>query len=324
LGSSRPQARIEVMQILQTERLPVLVCALFMLAATSTQADSVAIPGSDDGVPAYLIEVPPSVSDVLVADAQSAALIRFVRTDDGIVERDTRYMSVGQNGVGKQRAWDRKTPLGIYFITEELDTSRLAAKYGEAAFVLDYPNAWDLVNDRTGYGIWLHGVDPKLQRRPERDTDGCLALPNEALLSIAGRLTPNVTPVIIAREVRWATKDEIASLRLEFRGALEAWRSSLEAEDVYAYLSLYDEDFAARGMDKQQWATFKLGVFEARDLSSVVLSDVLLLRDPEVDGLYLSRFRQTLQTADGPVTLRKRLYWRRSESAWRIVSEDVG
>lgn len=296
------------------------------MAAASAQADSVVIPvaGDENAVPAYLIEVPSSVSDVLVADAQGSVLIRFARTDDGIVERDTSYMSVGQNGVGKQRAWDKKTPLGIYFITDQLDTSRLAAQYGEAAFVLDYPNAWDIVNERTGHGIWLHGVDPKSQRRPKRDTDGCLALSNDALLSIAERLKPNVTPVIIAREVAWTSKSDIARQRTEFRAALEAWRSSLEAEDVYAYLSLYDEGFAARGMDKQQWAAFKLGVFAVRDLSAVVLGDVLLLRDPEVDGLYLSRFQQTLQTADGPVTLRKRLYWRRDGSDWRIVSEDVG
>ena len=34
-------------------------------------------------------------------------------------------------------------------------------KYGVAAYPLDYPNAWDRFNERTGYGIWLHGVDHK-------------------------------------------------------------------------------------------------------------------------------------------------------------------
>ena len=299
-------------------------------AAPSARADSVSVPDSVDGdaggnrLPHYLIEVPPSVPDVLIADAESASLVRFVRTDDGLVSRDSRYMSVGLNGMGKQRAWDKKTPLGIYFITEELDTSKLAAKYGKAAFVLDYPNAWDKHNRRTGYGIWLHGVDPRTPERPRRDTDGCLALPNDELLAISDRLRPHVTPVIIARELVWASAVEMEQLRLEFRAALETWRESLEQGDLYAYLSLYDEAFQSHGMDKQQWTTLKAGAFGARNLDAVVLDEILLLRDPETPGLFLSRFEQTLRTSSGPVTTRKRLYWRRSGPDWRIVSEDAG
>ena len=307
-----------------------IAAALLLVLTTGTAplADSLAATSVDDGaerqVPAYLVEVPPSVADVLIADAQGAELLRFVNTGSRIEALDSRYMSVGQNGVGKQRAWDKKTPLGIYFITEELDTSKLAAKYGKAAFVLDYPNAWDVANERTGYGIWLHGVDPNLEQRPRRDTDGCLALPNDALLAISDRLQPNVTPVIIARELSWAPASDIEALRLELRAALEDWRTSLEREDPFAYLSLYDESFESRGMNKQQWAAFKLGVFQARELQGINLDDVLLLGDPEVPGLYLSRFEQTLQTADGQVQIRKRLYWRRGADGWRIVSEDVG
>lgn len=301
---------------------------LVLMAGTPPLADSLTASSANDSaerqVPAYLIEVPASVADVLIADAQGAELLRFVNTESGIEALDSRYMSVGQNGVGKQRAWDKKTPLGIYFITEELDTSKLAARYGMAAFVLDYPNAWDVVNERTGYGIWLHGVDPNLDRRPRRDTDGCLALPNEELLAISDRLQPNVTPVIIARELSWVSAGEVEALRRELRAALESWRASLERQDPFAYLSLYDDSFESRGMNKQQWAAFKLGVFEARELQGIHLDDVLLLGDPEVPGLYLSRFEQTLQTADGEMQIRKRLYWHRGTNGWRIVSEDVG
>ena len=273
---------------------------------------------------AYLIEVPSSTPDVLIADAESSALLRFSHSEEGLVSRDTRYMSVGQNGMGKQRAWDRKTPLGIYFITEELDTSKLADKYGVAAFVLDYPNAWDLYKERTGYGIWLHGVDPNAPDRPPRDTDGCLALPNGEIAALGPELRPNLTPVIIARKLDWVDGSEVEALRVDFRAVLEAWRASLEAGDLIAHLALYDEAFAARGLDKPELASFKLGAFEARELDDVVLTDVLLLRDPEEPDLFLSRFTQTLVTAAGQVTTRKRLYWRRSDDQWSIVSEDAG
>jgi len=287
--------------------------------------DSGMTPAGLSRLPAYLLEVPESITDILIADAGSATMHRFIRSEDGIVEEDERYMSIGTAGAGKEKAWDRKTPLGIYFITESLDASKLHDKYGVAAFPLDYPNAWDRFNDRTGYGIWLHGVDQNNPQRPPLDTDGCLALPNEEMLRLVDSLKPLVTPVIVARNLDWATPADLDALRIEFRLALDMWRDSLAKGDLYTYLSLYADDFRYRGMDRDAWSSYRLGVFEARQLDGVALDDVMLVRDPEEPGLYLSRFTQVLMTATGPVTTTKRLYWRRgSGSQWRIISEDSG
>jgi hypothetical protein len=77
-------------------------------------------------------------------------------------------------------------------------------------------------------------------------------------------------------------------------------------------------------MDKEHWSAYRLGVFGARKLDAVELHDVMLLADPEEQELFVSRFNQTLKTENGPVTTRKRLYWRRNGNEWRIVSEDAG
>jgi murein L,D-transpeptidase YafK len=276
-------------------------------------------------VPAYVVELPESVSDVLIADTNSATLYRFGRSESGIVNMEQRYMSIGQKGVGKERAWDRKTPLGVYFITEQLDTSNLDAKYGVAAYPLDYPNAWDKHQERTGDGIWLHGMDTNGSKRPPRDTDGCLALPNDELLSLGNTLEPLVTPVIVARELVWSTPDELESIRIEFHIALDMWRQSMEASDVQAYLSLYSDDFRHRGMDKVQWSSYRAAVFHARELESVRLDNVLLIADPEEPGLFLSRFTQELVTDGAAVRTTKRLYWLRHEDKiLRIVAEGAG
>lgn len=300
----------------------ILFTALTRIAVAD---DGSAIITATGKLPAYILEMPDSVSDILIADAANATLHRFGRSGASIVQKDQRYMSIGLNGAGKVRAWDRKTPLGVYFITESLDTTRLDDKYGVAAYPLDYPNAWDRQQQRTGSGIWLHGVDHKNPDRPPLDTDGCLALQNEEILKLADVLEPLVTPVIVAREVVWATPDELENLRLEFRLVLDVWKNSLGRGDLKTYLSLYSDDFHYLGMNKEEWSSYRLGVFGARPLDGVSIDDVMLLADPEEPNLYLSRFTQVLQTNSGPVTTTKRLYWRRQDgSRWEIVSEDSG
>lgn len=308
--------------------LTILGFALLVLSPVKAADDSefpVATVSAATLLPAYFLQVPDTVRDVLVAVADSATMYRFSRLGNRIVEKDQRYMSIGQNGIGKQRAWDKKTPLGVYFITEKLDTSKLHDKYGVAAYPLDYPNAWDLHNRRTGDGIWLHGVDHNNPQRPPLDTDGCLALPNEEILRLADDLQPLVTPVIVARELKWATPDELQAMRLEFNVALDIWRQSQEQGDLLTYLSLYADDFEYRDMDKAQWSSWRMSVFAANPLAAVDISDLMLMADPEVANLYLSRFTQVLTTASGPVRTTKRLYWRRSDdNTWRIVAEGSG
>ena len=258
---------------------------LLALSASAVADDSSLAAGIEARQPSWLIEVPDSVTDILVAETDVATMRRFTRSDGIIVEIDKRYMSIGLNGPGKEKAWDRRTPLGVYFITESLDTSKLHEKYGVAAFPLDYPNAWDRFNERTGYGIWLHGVDRNNPQRPPRDTDGCLALPNDEILKLVDRLEPLVTPVIIARKMRWAPSVEMEKLRLEFRLAIDMWRDSLEKGDVLDHLSLYADDFRYRDMDRSEWEAFRINVFDSRTLQSVRLEDVMRGADPEVPDL---------------------------------------
>ena len=278
-----------------------------------------------DRLPAYLLQVPASVVTVLVAEADTSTLHRFETGTGGLEYRDERYMSVGQNGAGKQRPWDRRTPLGIYFVNEQLDTSGLHEKYGPMAFPLDYPNAWDRINKRSGGGIWIHGVAPNSGRRPPLDTDGCIALSNEELRTLEKQLVPLVTPVVITREIQWVSPEQLAATRAELNAVLELWADSYRSGDLHRYLTLYADDFGYRGMDRETWASFRARTMAATPLRDFTLTDVLLLADPEDAGLYLSRFRETIVDQNREIATIKRLYWRRSANGdLRIVAEDNG
>lgn len=235
-------------------------------------------------------------------------------------------MSIGLAGVRKESVGDQRTPLGIYFVTEQLDTTRLHEKYGATAFPLDYPNAWDRRLGRTGDGIWVHGVDRNGGTRPRRDTDGCIALPNEILLELEQAFIPNITPVLISTELVWSEPEVLAERRTALEHAVATWSESLERGDMYTWLELYDPSFEHRGMDKAAWSAFSLETVGRREITSVAISDLMLLGDPGEDGLYLSRFRLEVSEKGGrKVSSMRRMHWRRSESgAFRIVAEDSG
>ena len=116
--------------------------------------------------PAYVLKLPAAVTTVLIAETGTATLHRYVADEEGLLFRQAQRMSIGLEGAGKEKAGDLKTPLGIYFVMEELDTSNLHEKYGPVAFPLDYPNAWDAAKHRSGSGIWIHGVAPGSGTRP--------------------------------------------------------------------------------------------------------------------------------------------------------------
>jgi murein L,D-transpeptidase YafK len=278
-----------------------------------------------DRLPAYLLQVPASVAAIFVAETGTSTFHRFDTGASAAGPRDERYMSVGQNGVGKQRAWDRRTPLGIYFISEELDTSGLHERYGPLAFPLDYPNVWDRANQRSGDGIWIHGAAPDAGRRPPLDTDGCIALPNDELLDLQEQFVPLVTPVIITRQIRWLSPEQVSARRDEVNAILERWAESYRSGDLYGYLSLYAEDFGYRGMTREEWASYRIHSVSGTPLSEFSLSEILLLADPEDESLYLSRFRQTIVDDERTITTIKRLYWRRTAAGeLKIVAEDNG
>ena len=167
-------------------------------------------------------------------------------------------MSIGQAGIGKERAGDRRTPLGIYFVTEQLDTSRLHEKYGVTAFPLDYPNAWDRRLGRTGDGIWVHGVDPRGGVRPPLDTDGCIALPNDRLQELEQNFEPNITPVLIGSRDGLDRSGSACRNSRCLGKAVADWAESLRKGDMFTWLELYDETFEHWGMNKAEWSAFSV------------------------------------------------------------------
>jgi hypothetical protein len=193
------------------------------------------------------------------------------------------------------------------------------------AYPLDYPNVRDRQFERSGDGIWVHGVQPGSGRRPALDTDGCLALPNNDLEKLGHDLLPLVTPVVIAKNMQWQDESTRERLRKELRGQLARWTASYGARDQQEHESLYAAEFSYRGLSFVEWRGVREQGAPDAAVVEAVLSDLLLLAEPAEPELYLSRFRLLTASERERRTTIKRLYWQRgADGVLRIVAEDNG
>ena len=281
-------------------------------------------PPPADRVPRYLLQLREDQKHAVVVDTRRSRLYVY-RNDDGKPHLVADYyVSSGKNGALKVREGDEKTPIGVYHVTESLPRRKLSDFYGSGAFPINYPNEWDRIQGRNGYGIWLHGTPSDTYSRPPRSSNGCVVLANPDLDALARILQVGSTPVIISEEVELLSLDEWASERKAFGGQLEQWRADWESLDTERYLSHYSKKFSAQGQDLEGWSRHKRQVNSGKSWIKVKVSNVSMLRDPGKERLVLVSFDQEYRSSNLSNTVKKRQYWIHEDGRWRIVYEGTG
>lgn len=283
-------------------------------------------PQPHDRLPSDIIALPDAVERVLLVDAgHSSAWLMRRRADAGWMLETGFYVSIGASGLDKHRRGDRRTPLGVYYATEQLDTRRLPARYGSSVLTLDYPNALDVAQGRTGDGIWLHGIDPDNNIRPPRDTDGCIAFDNARIDALTAALDLHHTPVVVAPSFDWQPGETFAATADELRRALERWRASQLSGNSASLIGMYVGNYSRHGLSPELWRAGVRARLSAGLLDDLQLDALEILRADRDEGIFLTRFRQVLHRAGRtPVTTMRRLYWQRIDGEWHIVAEQNG
>ncbi len=275
-------------------------------------------------VPAPLLQLADYHEYAVYIDTLKSRLYLFANRDGDPKLVGDYYVSIGKNGARKRRKGDKRTPLGVYFVTERLPGENLPDRYGPVAFPVDYPNAWDRRHERTGSGIWLHGVASKSYSRPPLDSDGCVALINEELEQVSPLLKPGKTPVVIGEDIEWVEYNELLNRRTEAAETLEQWRLDWESGDVERYLSHYDSDFISGNMSIDAWRDYKRRVNKNKTSISVDLDEISIFGYPDEDGLMVVTFKQHYESNNFNGSAHKRQYWRKGEdNRWRIINEDL-
>ncbi len=279
-------------------------------------------------VPRYLLELDPKQKFAFVVDASKYTLYVFENDNGKPRYVADYYTTIGRNGTDKLREGDKKTPLGVYHVTGKLQRDYLvktygnqSSLYGDGAFPINYPNAWDRRLGRNGHGIWLHGVPHDTYSRPPRASDGCVALTNEDLVAISKHVQVGVTPVIISPKVEWVEAGAGQRTRETLQRSLEQWRSDWETRDTDKFLRHYSQGFSSGKIDYAAWAQQKRGVNAGKSWIKVRIDNVSMFLYPGNDDLAVVTFDQDYASSNVSNKMRKRQYWQREGGSWRIVHE---
>lgn len=273
-------------------------------------------------IPSSLIQLASKQDHVIVVDSSRSRLFLFKNQKGSPTLIKDFYVTIGKNGTGKDVEGDQRTPVGVYFVTGFINPDELPDLYGDGAFPINYPNAWDQRHGRTGYGIWLHGTPSRTYSRPPRDSNGCVIVSNQDLNVLMPFVKKGDTPVIIAESIDWVSKQEWESRRGNYEMFVETWRKDWESRDVNLYLRHYSKEYSGLGKDYNSWVEYKRRVNPSKKFIKVNLTNRSMFLYPGEAQLMVVTFVQDYSSDNFRRKFTKRQYWRMEDDGqWRIVYE---
>jgi murein L,D-transpeptidase YafK len=275
--------------------------------------------------PKYLVQMPPEQKYAVIADTGKSRLYIYENVGGSARYLADYYISSGKNGSQKLKEGDKKTPIGVYFVTSNVPREKLTDFYGGAAFPINYPNEWDRRHGRSGFGIWIHGTPSDTYSRPPRASDGCVVLANDDLHTVAGRLQIGITPVIISDKMEWVNPSDAAALRGKLTKHLENWRRDWESGNIEAYIRNYGRDFSSGNQNLVEWSRHKREVNAAKDWIKVGISNIGVFLYPGRDDLVVVNFDQEYSSNNLSNKIKKRQYWikENKNGLWKIIYESA-
>ncbi|HXZ47437.1 MAG TPA: L,D-transpeptidase family protein [Usitatibacter sp.] len=274
-----------------------------------------------DDLPSAVVQLAPNQPYALVVDTSRSRLYVYANEAGRPRYVTDFYISLGKDGVDKEREGDQKTPIGVYTIVA--DKMKLPDFYGPRAFPISYPNDWDRMHGRQGHGIWLHGTPSATYSRPPWATDGCVVLANDDLARLSKYVDVTRTPVVIGQSITWRDPKRWQAERDQFVAAFTRWRKDWESLDDDRYFSHYSARFRSDTHDLAAWKARKRQVNAGKKWVKVGIEDLSLFAYPGVPGMVMATFEQDYRSSNMSNRRLKRQYWIREGGEWRILHESV-
>ena len=272
-------------------------------------------------IPSQFVVLSPKNKHAIAVDANKSRLYLFEYAETGLKLIGDYYVSVGKAGTEKTAEGDLRTPLGVYFVTSNLDPKSLRNFYGSGALPINYPNQLDVKRGKTGSGIWLHGTPPDQFARAPLSTDGCIVLANPDLERIIRTVEVRTTPVVIAQSLRWVAPTAAIAEGKSFEEALAAWGNAKSSGDLAKLTNWYAADFTSYGKTLLDYTPSLQQEIKRFNGRAVQLKDLSYLRWTDANETMVVTFGELVQ---GEKTgLSKRQYWIRQSNQWKIFFEGV-
>lgn len=226
-------------------------------------------------------------------------------------------IATGKEEGDKQKEGDNRTPEGVYFAQMHINGSKLPAKYGSMAIPIDFPNPIDRVEKKTGYGIWLHGVDNAKRIEEAKVTEGCVAFYNEDVAKLGAWLKPRQGLVVIADELASVNRPEEVS---EVKRLTQSWIDAWANRSINDYIGHYHKSFRYKGQDLPTYTSYKRNVFSGYKKMVVSYDHLRVVTHPKYA---VSMFNQDFYGDKRFKSLgRKILYWiKDADGNWKIRRE---
>jgi murein L,D-transpeptidase YafK len=274
-----------------------------------------------DQIPANFWRLPSSQRFALAVDVDKSRLYVLENQAGRLVRVADFYATVGKAGGGKAREGDMRTPLGAYTLLGAISPTKLADLYGAGAFPLDYPNTWDRMQGRNGFGIWLHGVPSDTYARAPRASDGCVVVSNPDLKLIEKFIAPGQTSFIIAQSIEWVDKESASKQSQALLTAVERWRGDWQALDTPRYLQHYATGFVSDTQRLPEWREQKTAVNAAKTWAKIELANLAVVQYPGEKSMVMVTFDQNYQSNNLNGQSKKRQLWQLIGSRWQIIYE---
>ncbi len=196
--------------------------------------------GMEDAVLPYFIQLPENENAILVEKNTQTFFLYFQENKRWLKHLQVPC-STGEIGGVKQKAGDKKTPEGVYFLKDEYEDKYLSPVYGKKAFPIDYPNFIDQRIGKNGSAIWIHGTNKSLK---PMDSNGCIALENSNVIKLSEYISLDSTPVILVDQIEYLKNNGTLDWQREkINLVLNRWTTSLEKGTYQEYLSNYSSQY---------------------------------------------------------------------------------
>jgi len=273
-------------------------------------------------IPSSFVQLDEKQKYAIIVDLSTPRLFLFENRNGVPILLTDFYVTIGKNGIGKLEEGDQRTPIGVYFVTDFIDPGELPDLYGDGAFPINYPNAWDRRNGHTGNGIWLHGTPSNTYSRPPRDSGGCIIVSNQDFMVIASFMETGRTPIILAEKIDWIPQTDWVEQKEKFKHFIEQWRLDWESRDTSLYLSHYSKEYFGLGKDYESWVNYKRRVNHSKKFIKVGISETSIFLYPDGANIIVVTFEQDYVSDTFKRRYRKRQYWRmEKDGEWRIFFE---